>query len=71
MLVLTRKVGEDIYMGEDIRIVVLGIRGGHVKIGLEASDDIPIRRGELPNWDDTWQKPDERCSLVGLAHDAG
>ena len=47
MLVLTRKVGEQIVVGEDIRITVVAVTGQRVRLGIEAPDDVVIRRKEL------------------------
>ncbi len=47
MLVLTRKSGEGIWIGDDIRVKILDVREGHVKIGIEAPRDKGIYRDEL------------------------
>lgn len=47
MLVLKRKVGETIKIGEDIELQVLGIEGESVKIGITAPKDVQILRKEL------------------------
>jgi carbon storage regulator len=47
MLVLSRKFGECIQIGESIRVQVVGITGGRVKIGIEAPKSVGILRGEL------------------------
>jgi carbon storage regulator len=47
MLVLTRKLNESIIINDDIRITVVGIRGNHVRLGLEAPDSVAIFREEL------------------------
>lgn len=47
MLTLTRKAGERIQIGDDIVVVVRDVRGGHVKIGIEAPRSWPVYRGEL------------------------
>ncbi|OAI48450.1 hypothetical protein AYO44_06965 [Planctomycetaceae bacterium SCGC AG-212-F19] len=47
MLVLTRKVGEAICVGENIRIVVVDIRGGKVRLGIAAPDDVIVDREEI------------------------
>jgi len=47
MLVLSRKVGETIYIGEDIEIVISEVKGEQVKIGIRAPRNIDIIRGEL------------------------
>jgi carbon storage regulator len=47
MLVLSRKLNESIIIAGDIRITIVGIRGNHVRVGIEAPDSIPIMREEL------------------------
>jgi len=51
MLVLTRKLGEVICIGEDasIKIQILNIRNNHVKIGITALPEVPIHREEIYN----------------------
>jgi carbon storage regulator len=51
MLVLTRKVAEEIIIDERVRVSVLGISGRRVRLGIVAPADVPIRRElqfELP-----------------------
>lgn len=52
MLVLSRKVGEKIEIGNDITIQVLRITGNQVRLGIEAPQDVNIRRGELDEDDE-------------------
>lgn len=47
MLVLTRRLGEAITIGENIRIVVVDISGHQVKLGIDAPKDVEIYREEL------------------------
>ena len=47
MLVLTRKTGEGIWIGDDIRVQVLDVRDGQVKIGIKAPEEKGIYRDEL------------------------
>jgi len=47
MLVLTRREGERIALGEDIVLTVVSIQGNKVRLGIAAPNDVAIRRGEL------------------------
>lgn len=47
MLVLSRKIGEGIWIGDDVQITVLSVERGRVKLGIEAPSDIHIQRKEL------------------------
>jgi len=47
MLILTRRVGERIMIGQDIAVEVLGMRSGQVKIGIEAPRELPVHRQEI------------------------
>ncbi len=47
MLVLTRKIGEQILIGDDIKVTLLRVRGNTVRIGIEAPPEVRIIRGEL------------------------
>jgi carbon storage regulator len=47
MLILTRKLGEQIAIGDDIRITLLDIKGKHVRIGIEAPVGVSVHRGEV------------------------
>lgn len=47
MLVLTRKSGEGVWIGDDIRVQVIEVRDGQVKIGIKAPEDKGIYRDEL------------------------
>ncbi|MFG3612558.1 carbon storage regulator CsrA [Rummeliibacillus stabekisii] len=47
MLVLSRKVGETIWIGEDVEIVITEVKGDQIKLGIKAPKNIGIVRGEL------------------------
>ena len=47
MLILTRRIGETVLVGDDITIKVVGIDGNHVRIGIDAPLDIDAVRSEL------------------------
>lgn len=47
MLILTRRLGEGIQIGEGITVKVVDVKGKHVKIGITAPNEIPIYREEI------------------------
>jgi carbon storage regulator len=47
MLILSRRAGESLHVGDDIKITVLSIRGHQVKIGLELPEEMPVYREEI------------------------
>ena len=47
MLVLTRKPGEKIQIGDDITILIMEIKGKHVKLGIDAPSDVKVHREEI------------------------
>jgi carbon storage regulator len=47
MLVLSRKLGENIRVGDDIKVFVLEVRGGQVKLGIEAPSVVQVHRQEV------------------------
>jgi len=47
MLVLSRKTGESVMIGDDIKIIVLNVKGNQVRIGIEAPKDISVNREEV------------------------
>jgi carbon storage regulator len=48
MLVLQRKSGESILIGEDIEIVVMNVKGKRIQLGFSCPDDVSIARSEVP-----------------------
>ena len=55
MLVLSRKEGEKIHIGNDIVVTVTSLKGGRVKLGIEAPHNVTVLRGELKSDDHaTW-----------------
>lgn len=68
MLVLTRKIGETIRVGEDVRVQVLAIRGGQVRLGLTAPSDVRIFREEIFR---AIEDQNQKARLEGEKHLAG
>lgn len=47
MLILTRKIGETVMIGEEVTVTVLGIKGNQVRLGINAPKDIAVHREEI------------------------
>ena len=47
MLILTRRAGETVMIGNDITITVLGVKGNQVRIGINAPKDVAVHREEI------------------------
>ena len=68
MLILTRKTGESVVVGDQIRVVVVEVKGRQVRLGVEAPEDMKIYRGEIF---DRIQEENSRASRVGTADLSG
>ena len=47
MLILTRRVGETLMIGDDITVTVLGVKGNQVRVGVNAPRDVAVHREEI------------------------
>ena len=47
MLILSRRVGESLMIGDDVTVTVLGVKGNQVRIGVNAPRDVEVHREEI------------------------
>ena len=61
MLVLTRKANEEILIGDNIKITLVRIKGGSVRVGIEAPRDIKVIRGEISHLNASGKQTEEQA----------
>ncbi|RMF15946.1 MAG: carbon storage regulator [Gammaproteobacteria bacterium] len=64
MLILTRRVGETLMVGDDVTVTVLGVKGNQVRIGVNAPKEVAVHREEI------YQRIQRERAMQG-GHDAG
>lgn len=65
MLILTRRLGETLTIGDDITVTVLDVRGAQVRLGIDAPPQVPVHREEI------YQKIQrEKAELAASPHGA-
>lgn len=47
MLILTRRINESITIGDNVNVMVLGVKGNQVRLGIDAPKEIPVHREEI------------------------
>jgi len=75
MLILTRKPGESIIIGDNVTVTILGVRGNQVRLGTEAPIEISVHREEIyhriKKENELLKETDCECEHVWEAFDAG
>ena len=67
MLILTRRIGEVLMIGDEIKITVLGVRGHQVRIGVDAPKNISVHRKEIYDQvSQTSEKNDKELDGINL-----
>ena len=49
MLILTRKIGETLMIGDDVKVSILGIKGNQIRVGIHAPKSVSVHREEIYN----------------------
>lgn len=73
MLILTRKTGEKVMIGDDVELTVLGIKGNQVRVGVDAPKEISVHREEvylrIQNEKQAESSPEEEDAFVRDSQD--
>lgn len=68
MLLLTRKLGENIRIGDDVKITIVEVKGNHVKLGIDAPPSVKVHREEIY---ERIQQENRRAEALRAAAEAG
>lgn len=65
MLILTRRIGETVVIGDDIEVTVLNVKGNQVRVGIEAPKDVPVHREEVRQRIEQEKQEQQKVTAVG------
>jgi carbon storage regulator len=71
MLILTRRVGETVVIGNDVTVTVLGVKGNQVRLGVNAPREVAVHREEIferIKREQAEHKPQRPPQVVGAVH---
>ena len=71
MLILTRRVGETLMIGDEVTVTVLGVKGNQVRIGVNAPKDVAVHREEIFERIKREEDGSRRDALAGEDADTG
>ena len=64
MLILSRKVGEEIVIDGRIRVTIAAVKGDRVRVGITAPPDVPVDRAEVHQRRQQWAEADADCTVI-------